>query len=363
MNDQAVKRVLEKAFPPLPQAMDKRIRNTLVIATNAPARSVRRVFPHAVLAALLLLLIGASAVAALQITGVLHFTQSNMMEAIYETLPEAAGLVKKNLAKIDRPDVTVRVEEAVYDGRMLQIMYSVTRKNASSPIDEKSAEHGGDAYDLLANGGFGPCDWLEVEGQKVNLVMGATSAGDENGQLLYYVESNLDPMSSAAQLRPKGKITVGLPIEWLESGAVVPDGMTFTMNIGDTAAYDVNLPEPIMVRGCQVSFTDLHFSPIQVSILYTVTLPKALTEGKTDEDLDTLIRSFAHSRLENEQGVRLGTSKEGTYYAGPKVLSNGDLSVEVYQRYTPGKKYTPVVYLVTEGGDKIPIPMEPTVKP
>ena len=37
--------------------------------------------------------------------------------------------------------------------------------------------------------------------------------------------------------------------------------------------------------------------------------------------------------------------------------------LKVYQRYTPGKKYTPVVYLVTEGGDKIPIPMEPAVKP
>ena len=363
MNDQAVKHILENTFPALPQAVDSRIRETLAGASPEAIPRLRRAFPRFALAALLVLLFGVTAVAALQNMGVLHFTQSYMNEAVYATLPEASGLVKKNLAEIDRPTVTVRVEEAAYDGRVLQIMYSITRKDATTPFDKQAAENGDYAYDTKANGSFGACDWLEINGQKVNLVMIATSAGEENGQLLYYVESSLEPFDSAAQLRPTGKMTVGLPIEWKETGAAVPEGLTFAMDIGDTAAYDVRLPEPIEARGCLVQFTDLHFSPIQVSIMYTVIFPKAMADGKTDEELDALIRGFAHGRLENEQGTRLGTGKEGTYHSGPNVLENGGLEVEVYDRYTPSAAYTPVVYLVTEGGDRLPIPMEPAGKP
>ena len=363
MNDQAVKHVLEKAYPPMPQLMEHRIRKTLETKNPKAAHAVGRVLPRFALAALLILMMGITAVAALNKMGVLHFTQSYMNEAVYNTQPEAASLVQRNLAQIDRPEVTVRVEEAAYDGRLLKIMYSITRKNADAPFDKEAAENGEYVYDTKANGGFGFCDWLVVDGVKVELLSMSSSAGDENGQLLYYIESGLVPPGDAKPVRPSGKMTVGLPIESGENGASVPDGLSFTMDVGDAATkYSLRLPEPVTVQGCLIQFTDLHFSPMQVSITYTITVPKALSDGKTNEELDSLISSLTLGRLEDDQGNRLGGGKDGPISGPVKKLENGDVTVEAYGNLTPSDQYTKVIYVVTEGGDRLPISMEPANK-
>ena len=364
MKDQAMKHVLEKAFPPLPQAVDRRIRNTLENASPQAGPRLRRAFPRLALAALLVLLVGITAVAAMQKMGVLHFTQSYMSEVVYETLPEAASLVHKNLAEIDRPEVTVRVEEAAYDGRILKIMYSITRKNAAAPFDKQAAENGEYVFDAKANGGFAANDWLVVNGVKVELLSMSTSAGDENGQLLYYVESSLTPPGGAKPLRPTGKMTVGLPIEWGENGASVPEGLTFTMDVGDAVTrYSLKLPEPVTLRGCRLQFTDLHFTPMQVSITYTLTIPAEMAAGKSDEELDPLTSSFTYGRLENDRGEKLGGGKDGPISGPLTRLENGDVMLEFYGNPTPSDQCTKVIYLITEGGDRIAIPMEPANKP
>jgi hypothetical protein len=360
MSDQDTKRILEKAFPELPPIVKSRIRET--IAHTEPEKSIRHhgIFPRALLAALLLLAIGMAAVAAMQQMGVLHFTQSYMNEAVYDTLPEANELVHKDLAVVERPDVIVRVEEAAYDGRTLQIMYSITRRNATAPFDKQAVENGDYVYDIHDNGNMGGCDWLVVNGVNVELLLIETSAGEENGQLLFYLESNLEPPGGAKPLRPTGKMTVGLPIQpGGKEGPVVPDGLTFTMDVGDaTTRYSLKLPEPVEVRGCRIQFSDLHFSPIQVSMTYTITIPASMAAGKTAPELDTLIGSFANGILENDRGEQLGHGKYGPSGGPINRMENGDLVVEANERFTPSSQYTPVIYLVTRGGDRLPIPME-----
>jgi hypothetical protein len=364
MNDQNTKHILERAFPDLPPIVKSCIRETTAHANPNKGSYHLGLFLRVVLTVLLLLSIGIAAVAAMQQIGVLHFTQSYMNEAFYVTLPEANDLVQKDLAVIERPGVVVRVEEAAYDGRILQIMYSITRRNTTMPFDKQAVENGDYAYDIQANGNMGACDWLVVNGTNVELISCAATAGEENGQLLYYVESNLEPPGGANQLQPTGEMTIGLPIQsGGKEGPVVPDGLTFTMNVGDAAArYSLSLPKPMEVRGCRIQFTDLHFSPIQVSMKYNIIIPVETAAGKSESDLDPLIRSFSNSRLENDRGERLGSGKEGTYKSEPVVLGNGDLMVEVYDRYTPSDQYTKIIYLSTEGGDKIPIQMVPAGK-
>ncbi len=350
MNDQMLKNALEKAFPPLPPLVHLRARETLQKDGAAKGIKFRRSFLKAVLIGLVMLSLCAAAIAAMHQWGVLHFFQSYMREEYYFTLPQARTLVHKDLAFLSLKEVDVRVEEAAYDGRMLSIVYSITQRDAAAPFEARTVENGSFTFAAANRDHVGGCDWLTVNGVDVNLVSSATAAGPENGQVLYYVESELYPLPSETQLRPAGGMTVGLPILWGGQRPAVPEGLTFTMDVGDAATrYSCRLPEPISIAGCTVQFTDLHLSPMNVYIEYTVIIPGALAQGKSQGELESIVGRLSGDTLEDAQGNPLGIGKAGHF--GPiQTMKDGGWQAPVYARFAPGSGYTQTVRLVTGTG-------------
>ena len=360
MNDKVLKHALEKAFPPLPPPVHLRVRETLQQDGAAKRVKFRRTFLKAVLIGLVMLGLCAAAIAAMNQLGVLQFSQSYMREEYYFTLPEAKTLVRKNLAFLSLNEVDVRVEEAAYDGRMLSIVYSITQRDAKAPFDRQAVENGDFSFDAARRDRVGGFDWLLVNGVKVNPVSAAEAAGPENGQILFYIDSELYPVNGEPQLRPTGEITVGLPILWDGKRPRVPEGFTFTMDVGDAATrYSYKLPEPMEIDGCTVRITDLHLSPMNVYIEYTVFIPASLAQGKSQEELEKIAARFAWvwDDPEDNNGLSLGIGKDH-HYGFLEAVGDGGWQVPVYARFAPGSGYGETIRLHTKAG-VIEIPLIP----
>lgn len=380
MSDERLRGLLEKAFPDTPAVFHERMAQ---IAENEAARKKRvagRVFGALRIALVcVVILFGCTgALALMNHFGVLDIYSILGMPPYYP-LPEAEDLVQKDLADVQIGSLEWQVDEAVFDGRILRILFSVRDVNGTpvqTPAPEKLLR-GGSAGEimfrdlcqreqmnlkLIGNGE------VLVDGRPCFIQYMEFLPGDDPCVVVGWVDCRMEGLDDdAGEIRrylPEGYMVVEMPFGYdREKNETDPDSLAFVLKAGDAASrYAVPLPAPCTLdSGAVFAFEDLHFSPVQVYMDYTVTVPPERT-GDLPED-EFLLMDAAESRPEfqarprlmNARDEVLGERREMHY--GVHVGDDGSLVLSVHVEFTPSDRYTDTVYLVSDTW-KVPIPLK-----
>ena len=221
--------------PGLPAAQREALYRRILAAIDAGAarraarpriglhRRPRRALLIALLA--LLLALAVSGIAYTVRRGVLNFTEDFGFAKMVSLEGAEEFVSSGSLAHMELEHVTVDVLEAVYDGAELRIVYSLTAKSGELVL----SEHAENAYLMPgeAEGDVHMCDFVTVNGQDAYFYDTWEAPGDEPGQMLYYLQTNLPEWGvnvSGAQ-----ELTIGLPMLPREEGQRGSGQVTFTI--------------------------------------------------------------------------------------------------------------------------------------
>ena len=363
MNDENVKKMLEKAFPDTPSLFHDRMADVKEGKTGHQ----RRLGKIALVCALALMVCG-GAVAAMTHYGVFNFNPG-FSDDYYFTLPGAEKMIHYNLAEEKTGGLTWKVKEAAYDGRVLRVLYSVTAPGmeiTEDGIDGALADMHRKYGVSLECEGTGE---IFVNGQGVNLSTTDYKPGQNPGEIEGWFDCKMEGYETDGYVKPQGEITVSMPFRYDNDDlkAQNPAGLEFTMDAGDAAdSYVLALPEPCTLdTGAVAVFTDLHFSPVTVFMDVEITLPKGREESLPRDQqslafLDALeaipeYQVFWEARMENEKGEALGAVRDGE--AAHRFDGQGRLVLVNHYEFAPSDQYTAVNYLCLGDTWKLPIPM------
>ena len=196
---------LMKAYPSMPENVQQRMDDTLLrLRTEAAAErtthgSPRRKLSFALVLALALMIAAVGTAAGIRL-GVFDF-MANLFGQV-GVLPGAERLVASDLANVSLPNSSLTVEEAVYDGGNLRIVYSVRSTNPELSIEEAAEADNVSLYG---------CDWFFIGGEERYMTNGSAYASrlsPEGDRWLCY----LDIYLASSGIVPEGDFTVGLPL-------------------------------------------------------------------------------------------------------------------------------------------------------
>ena len=196
---------LMKAYPSMPENVQQRVDDTLLrlrteSAAGRTAHSTpRRRLSFALVLTLALTIAAVGTAAGIRL-GVFDFMTNLFGQA--GVLPEAEQLVHSDLAHVSLPNSALAVEEAVYDGGNLRIVYSVRSTNPALSIEEAAEADGISLYG---------CDWFFIGGEERHMTNGSAHASrlsPEGDRWLCY----LDIYLASSGIVPEGDFTVGLPL-------------------------------------------------------------------------------------------------------------------------------------------------------
>lgn len=221
-DDEQVRKLVHSAFDKgLAHVQDRPSLRYAIMNKARGEQNVKRKGTAALVFALLALLTAASAMAVGMRFGVFDFMTTFFGQE--EVLPQAQQLVVSDLAVAALDHTTLRVEEAVYDGGSLRVMYSVTPRDEGMTIEEAAAADGV----KLAG-----CDWLKIDGQERIMPNGsafASTLSPEGDRLLCYLEIAL----SSSGIACEKDLSVALPLVGMGGDAKTLD---FTVPGYDAAA-------------------------------------------------------------------------------------------------------------------------------
>lgn len=196
---------LLKAYPSMPEAVGKRMEDTMLKlrmeASMQPACHMASKRKHAFLLAMAVLLLAAAVGAAAG----LHFGVFDFMAGLFGqagVLPQARELLETDLAFRALEHSAVAVEEALYDGGHLRVVYSVCSADESLSIEEAAQA---DQVSLYG------CDWFYLNGERIGMTNGSSFGSvlaPEDDRLLCY----LDICLTSSNIVPEGDFIVGLPL-------------------------------------------------------------------------------------------------------------------------------------------------------
>ena len=284
------------AFPQTPEPVKRRMAMTLAqihreAATLPPKRCARRLSLPAV--ALLIVALVTAAVA----TGA-HFGVFDFMTKLLGTsgvLPEARELVQQNLGSLELAHTTLNVDEAVYDGGALHVVYSITLRGATAPLTEQDAEDPQSVFNraIAADRALTMCDsfWLNgTEHSMTNGSFGDTMPGADNGELLCYLSIQL----ASAGIVPDGDFTVRLP---LAGGGGAYQTLDFTVKA------DANHRQPVVLYGEQATVTlqSAFLSPVRTYVGIRVEINADVPKPQADG----IITDWAEAEMVDAQGNEL----------------------------------------------------------
>lgn len=164
-NDEQVRKLVHSAFDKgLAHVQDRSSLRCAIMRKARGEQNVKRKGTAALVFALLTLLTAATAMAA-----GMHFGVFDLMTTLFgqeEVLPQAQQLVASDLAVATLEHTTLRVEEAVYDGGSLRVVYSVTPNDGSRAVEEAAAADG-----VRLEG----CDGFMIDGEEHVMTNGSYS--------------------------------------------------------------------------------------------------------------------------------------------------------------------------------------------
>ncbi len=344
MDDRITERIARQRHD-TPAGFDARMDARVQQVMQRPARRA----PRLRLAVALCLLLAGGAVA-LQYTGVLQFRVHYMREDYYFMLPAAQELVHRLDAEAPFDGGTLTLKEALYDGRWLHVLYSVTDHSAARPFtaqEKQDIENGdmqafyallnaADAYPSTETNGT-----LLIDGIPVSIYGLSATAGEQPGEYLFLCDSLLEQSDGAACLRLEGSITLSLSLV-NRHGAQVQQAQA-ALNVGDAAArYALPLPAPVVLDGARLDFTDVFASPASVVLAYTITSDAPVAQPDDEELL-----AFPPVVPVNAQGHPEGTGRDSQ--SRLIILPDGHAQRQHLLSYTPGDLSQPLFLQLPDG--------------
>ncbi|NLG56822.1 MAG: hypothetical protein GX540_00260 [Clostridiales bacterium] len=238
--------------------------------------------------ALIILLVGlATAFALTNGFGLLDVMSKTVMDKFGVARPEAAQMVKKDLAEKELAHTKVAIKEAAYDGKFLRVVYSVQAKGVDKPLADKPTrmeelmivkdENSNDTYGVpegpvkqfleaaRADGvPWETMDNAEADGQSFDPLGPTGSLSGENpGEVLSWVQFDL----SGAQLADP--FTVKLMIAYGEK----PEYLTFQLPSTNLPGVKrLKLPEAKRIHDYSIQVTETLITPLRVYVAAEITV-------------------------------------------------------------------------------------------
>lgn len=239
----------------------------------------------AILLAALLLALSIGSVAYTYHRGVLNFTEDFGYAPMVAQDGAEAFVQSGSLAHAEFDHVIVDVLEAVYDGAELRVVYSLTDKSGTL----KLAEHMENGYVMPGSeeGEVHMCDYILINGQDAYFNDTWEMPGDEPGQMLYYLQTNLPGWD--VDVTGAETLTLGLPMLPREEGSRSPGLIEFTISAA--------VPEGL-VRGATLKEATVGGHPIVVEEAVFSPL-----NGFIQLRIDGIDETFFHQRLTNFASV------------------------------------------------------------
>jgi|GEM_PF-3525483 len=298
------------AYPATPNVVKDSVEDTLYHIGRESAKQPPRRYARRLSFATTLLIVLVVAVVA--IAAGAHFGVFDFMARMFGTsgvLPEAEKLVQTDLGSLELAHIAYNVDEAVYDGGTLHVVYSVTQKGAAAPL------HKTDVYDpqsdfyqaLRADQAHTECDWFYIDGTEytmTNCTTGDTMPGENNGELLCYLDIQL----ASAGIVPEGDFKMQLP---LVGGNGTYQTLDFTVKADQTGFESVTLYGETATVTLQSAFV----SPVRTY----ATIHVEINAGVTAHQADETFCDWAEAELVDAQGNELASLTELI----PQNLVNG----------------------------------------
>lgn len=189
-------------------------------------RRPKRKAPLIALLMLALLALAVGGVAYGYHRGVLNFTEDFGFAKMVSQEGAEEFVSSGSLAHLALEHVTVDVIEAVCDGTELRVVYGLT-----SPDGEIHMAENSDYYLMpgSAEGEVHMCDYLRVNGQDAYFDDTWEALGDQPGQVLYYLQTNLT--SWGVDITGAEELVIGLPMLPFDRENRVQPMVEFTISV------------------------------------------------------------------------------------------------------------------------------------
>lgn len=277
---------LLKAYPAVPDNVRLRMDETLFRLRMEPKVARKTTATRKRLFVLVILLVVMAAVGGT--AAGIHYGVFSFMAELFgqnSVLPQAQELIAADLASVQLKHSVVTVEEALYDGGNLRLVYSVRSTDDKLSIEEAAA-----ADQVSLNG----CDWLSINGEEIIMTNGSSFGSvltPEEDRLLCY----LDIYMASAGIVPTGDLTVGLPLIGSEVVAFTVPGYQVTVN-----------PVCVKTDAVRVTMLSASLSPVRAyARLRIEKLPDV-----SEESYEATLGDWRDVYLVDAEGQKLGAPME-----------------------------------------------------
>lgn len=223
---------LLKAYPSVPENVQQRMDETL-LKLRIESANQRQISPKRKLS-FVLAMVMAMVVAVGGMAAGIHFGVFDFMTDLFgqsSVLPQAQDMVVADLTSVALDHSVLAVEEAVYDGGNLRLVYSVRSTDETLSIEEAAKA---DQVSLYG------CDWFYINGDEIVMTNGSSFGSvlaPEGDKLLCY----LDIYMASSGIVPEGDFTVSLPLIGKEAVSFTVPGYQVAMNPAVTETDSVKV--------------------------------------------------------------------------------------------------------------------------
>lgn len=225
---------LLKAYPSVPENVQQRMDETL-LKLRIESANQRQISPKRKLSFVLVMVMAVVVTVGGMAAGI-HFGVFDFMADLFGqsgVLPQAQEMLVADLTSVTLDHSVLAVEEAVYDGGNLRLVYSVRSTDETLSIEEAAKA---DQVSLYG------CGWFYIDGEEIVMTNGSAFGSvlaPEGDKLLCY----LDICMASSGIVPEGDFTVGLPLIGKEAVTFTVPGYQVAMNpaVTETASVKVTL--------------------------------------------------------------------------------------------------------------------------
>jgi len=325
------------------QKLSERIRDGI---KQAEKPHLFRVKPRLAIAVALIMVLGlVTAFALTQGFGLLAVWQIKE-ESRAPISSQAQQLVKSELARHQFGHTEVVIREALYDGRMLRVLYSVRDMKADQPFAPPGSELPPDFVFTAADQdgiSWQTLDGCLVDGVPVSAVgMTGNIAGELSGQVLTISQFDL------SDVPVRNPFSVLLPI----AGPDTPDNLSFELPSSPLSrVVSLPLPEPLILSDRSLRLTKAIWSPIRTYLNLEIMMNPGVPEPICHE---TLWRWTMDAKLTNaDTGEAYPLADAGSGYTGNTEFAP-DLGDFRHRILDPQKPVTMMIRLEFASPDEMP---------
>ena len=270
---------LSKSFAPVPRgfanAMGRAFTEIQLDAVKMPPKRYAHRLSFAT-ALILVLLAVAISVAAMILGGVLHFNDDYVTDHESAVLPSAKTLVQTDVAHFDFGQVTMDIEEAVYDGQELRIVYALSDPSVAEAYPDNPWQTIEEMTGLESDGVWYNCDGVDINGQEVSWDDERVSGTEIPGRVLFYKRITLE---NWGVMPPTGNFTVRL---YARKGVPINEQPSFAMNGSIAVQFTkTGTAQPFQKNGFTVELVKASFTPLRGMLSLRFTLEGAVNGDET----------------------------------------------------------------------------------